>query len=66
MLPFALPSSESEGAAVSALGGQEELSLSAGSEESTGSWSQIAPDEDPQDETSSFIQLSEGSVLTRS
>ncbi|KAJ8256888.1 hypothetical protein COCON_G00190400 [Conger conger] len=58
--PVRHSSSESEGAAVSALGGQEELSLSAGSEESTGSWSQIAPDDDPQDETSSFIQLSEG------
>ncbi|KAJ8397291.1 hypothetical protein AAFF_G00441250 [Aldrovandia affinis] len=53
-------SSESEGAAVCTVGGQEELSLSAGSEESTGSWSQITPDDDPHEETSSFIQLSEG------
>ncbi|XP_035241643.1 A-kinase anchor protein SPHKAP isoform X2 [Anguilla anguilla] len=58
--PVRHSSSESEGTAVCTLGGQEELSLSAGSEESTGSWSQIAPDDDPQEETSSFIQLSEG------
>ncbi|KAJ8368142.1 hypothetical protein SKAU_G00081700 [Synaphobranchus kaupii] len=58
--PVRHSSSESEGAAVCTLGGQEELSLSAGSEESTGSWSQIAPDDDPQEETSSFIQLNEG------
>ncbi|KAG7471031.1 hypothetical protein MATL_G00120150 [Megalops atlanticus] len=58
--PLRHSSSESEGAAVCAVGGQEELSLSAGSEESTGSWSQIAPDDDPHEETSSFIQLSEG------
>uniref|UniRef100_A0A4W5PI34 SPHK1 interactor, AKAP domain containing n=1 Tax=Hucho hucho TaxID=62062 RepID=A0A4W5PI34_9TELE len=32
------------------------------SEDSSESWSQIAPDDDPHEETSSFIQLSEGSV----
>ena len=43
----------------------ERRSLSTSSEESgSGSWAQVAPDEDPQEETtSSFIQLSEGSVL---
>jgi len=42
----------------------ERRSLSASSEESgSGSWAQIAPEDDPQEETtSSFIQLSEGSV----
>ncbi|XP_030621043.1 A-kinase anchor protein SPHKAP [Chanos chanos] len=39
----------------------ERRSLSASSEESgSGSWAQVAPDDDPQEETSSFIQLSEG------
>uniref|UniRef100_A0A8C9RVD1 SPHK1 interactor, AKAP domain containing n=1 Tax=Scleropages formosus TaxID=113540 RepID=A0A8C9RVD1_SCLFO len=66
MLPFALPSSESDRAAVSTVGEQEQLVLSASSEESTGSWSHIAPDEDPHEETSSYIQLSEGSVLAAS
>uniref|UniRef100_A0A672FSY7 SPHK1 interactor, AKAP domain containing n=1 Tax=Salarias fasciatus TaxID=181472 RepID=A0A672FSY7_SALFA len=32
------------------------------SEESMGSWSHITPEDDPHEETSSFIQLSEGSV----
>lgn len=43
----------------------ERRSFSASSEESgSGSWAQIAPEDDPQEETtSSFIQLSEGSVL---
>lgn len=43
----------------------ERRSLSASSEESgSGSWAQIAPEDDPQEETtSSFIQLSEGSVF---
>ncbi|XP_018587591.2 A-kinase anchor protein SPHKAP isoform X2 [Scleropages formosus] len=53
-------SSESDRAAVSTVGEQEQLVLSASSEESTGSWSHIAPDEDPHEETSSYIQLSEG------
>lgn len=37
-------------------------SMSASSEESMGSWSHITPEDDPHEETSSFIQLSEGSV----
>lgn len=43
----------------------ERRSFSASSEESgSGSWAQIAPEDDPQEETtSSFIQLSEGSVF---
>ncbi|KAL4648509.1 A-kinase anchor protein SPHKAP isoform X3 [Arapaima gigas] len=53
-------SSESDRAAMSAVGEQEQLVLSASSEESTGSWSHIAPDDDPHEETSSYIQLSEG------
>uniref|UniRef100_A0A671XL57 SPHK1 interactor, AKAP domain containing n=1 Tax=Sparus aurata TaxID=8175 RepID=A0A671XL57_SPAAU len=35
---------------------------SSSSEESMGSWSHITPEDDPHEETSSFIQLSEGSV----
>lgn len=40
-------------------------SLSTSSEESgSGGWAQVAPDEDPQEETTcSFIHLSEGSVF---
>lgn len=40
----------------------DKRSMSASSEESTGSWSHMTPEDDPQEETSSFIQLSEGSV----
>ncbi|KAL0972949.1 hypothetical protein UPYG_G00196840 [Umbra pygmaea] len=47
-------------AAVCPVAGQDKHSLSASSEDSSGSWSQIAPDDDPHEETSSFIQLSEG------
>uniref|UniRef100_A0A3B4VCR4 SPHK1 interactor, AKAP domain containing n=1 Tax=Seriola dumerili TaxID=41447 RepID=A0A3B4VCR4_SERDU len=39
----------------------ESRSMSASSEESMGSWSHISPEDDPHEETSSFIQLSEGS-----
>ncbi|XP_041731792.2 A-kinase anchor protein SPHKAP-like isoform X2 [Coregonus clupeaformis] len=47
-------------AAVTAVGERNKRSLSASSEDSSGSWSQIAPDDEPHEETSSFIQLSEG------
>uniref|UniRef100_A0A4W5K594 SPHK1 interactor, AKAP domain containing n=1 Tax=Hucho hucho TaxID=62062 RepID=A0A4W5K594_9TELE len=50
----------SAAAAVPTVGEQNKRSLSASSEDSSGSWSQIAPDDDPHEETSSFIQLSEG------
>lgn len=49
-------------AAAAAVGKRDRRSLSASSEESTGSWSHITPEDDPHEETSSFIQLSEGSV----
>uniref|UniRef100_A0A3P8TNY2 SPHK1 interactor, AKAP domain containing n=1 Tax=Amphiprion percula TaxID=161767 RepID=A0A3P8TNY2_AMPPE len=41
---------------------RDKRSMSASSEESMGSWSHITPEDDPHEETSSFIQLSEGSV----
>ncbi|XP_070982354.1 A-kinase anchor protein SPHKAP-like isoform X1 [Oncorhynchus clarkii lewisi] len=47
-------------AAVPAVDERNKRSLSASSEDSSESWSQIAPDDDPHEETSSFIQLSEG------
>ncbi|XP_062328990.1 A-kinase anchor protein SPHKAP isoform X3 [Osmerus eperlanus] len=55
-----LSSSERDRAAGDAAGERNKRSLSASSEESTGSWSHIAPDDDPHEENSSFIQLSEG------
>uniref|UniRef100_A0A7N6F7R6 A-kinase anchor 110kDa C-terminal domain-containing protein n=1 Tax=Anabas testudineus TaxID=64144 RepID=A0A7N6F7R6_ANATE len=39
---------------------RDKRSMSASSEESMGSWSHITPEDDPHEETSSFIQLSEG------
>nr|XP_020455977.1 A-kinase anchor protein SPHKAP isoform X2 [Monopterus albus]XP_020455978.1 A-kinase anchor protein SPHKAP isoform X2 [Monopterus albus] len=39
---------------------KDKRSMSASSEESMGSWSHITPEDDPHEETSSFIQLSEG------
>uniref|UniRef100_A0A8C6U8V8 SPHK1 interactor, AKAP domain containing n=1 Tax=Neogobius melanostomus TaxID=47308 RepID=A0A8C6U8V8_9GOBI len=39
---------------------RDRRSLSASSEESMGSWSHMSPEEDPPEESSSFIQLSEG------
>lgn len=39
---------------------RDKRSMSASSEESTGSWSHMTPEDDPPEETSSFIQLSEG------
>lgn len=56
--------SENERAGVFAGCEQEQLPLSASSEESTGSWSHIATDDDPHEETSSYIQLSDGSALS--
>lgn len=41
---------------------RDKRSMSASSEESGESWSHITPEDDPHEETSSFIQLSEGSV----
>uniref|UniRef100_A0A3B4A712 A-kinase anchor 110kDa C-terminal domain-containing protein n=1 Tax=Periophthalmus magnuspinnatus TaxID=409849 RepID=A0A3B4A712_9GOBI len=43
---------------------RDKRSLSASSEESMGSWSHMSPEEDPPEESSSFIHLSEGSVRT--
>ncbi|XP_020497387.1 A-kinase anchor protein SPHKAP isoform X2 [Labrus bergylta] len=39
---------------------RDKRSMSASSEESMGSWSHITPEDDPHEETSSFIHLSEG------
>lgn len=41
---------------------RDKRSMSASSEESGESWSHVTPEDDPHEETSSFIQLSEGSV----
>ncbi|KAL7400223.1 hypothetical protein ABVT39_008688 [Epinephelus coioides] len=46
--------------AVAAVVKSDKRSMSASSEESMGSWSHITPEDDPHEETSSFIQLSEG------
>ena len=64
ILRFALPSSERDrpAVAVAAVVKRDKRSMRASSEESMGSWSQITPEDDPHEETSSFIQLSEGSV----
>uniref|UniRef100_A0A3B5M1B9 SPHK1 interactor, AKAP domain containing n=1 Tax=Xiphophorus couchianus TaxID=32473 RepID=A0A3B5M1B9_9TELE len=48
--------------AVAAVVKRDKRSMSASSEESMGSWSHMTPEDDPHEETSSFIQLSEGSV----
>ena len=48
--------------AVAAVVKRDKRSMSASSEESMGSWSHITPEDDPPEETSSFIHLSEGSV----
>ncbi|KAK0150601.1 A-kinase anchor protein SPHKAP [Merluccius polli] len=53
-------SSERPAGPVAALVKRDKRSMSASSEESMGSWSQVTPEEDPHEETSSFIQLSEG------
>uniref|UniRef100_A0A665W4R0 SPHK1 interactor, AKAP domain containing n=1 Tax=Echeneis naucrates TaxID=173247 RepID=A0A665W4R0_ECHNA len=68
ILRFALPSSERDRPAVAAAAvvKRDKRSMSASSEESMGSWSHISPEDDPQEETSSFIQLSEGSVTVSS
>ncbi|XP_029923465.1 A-kinase anchor protein SPHKAP isoform X2 [Myripristis murdjan] len=47
-------------AVVAAVVKRDKRSMSASSEESMGSWSHITPEDDPHEETSSFIQLSEG------
>ncbi|XP_044059314.1 A-kinase anchor protein SPHKAP isoform X2 [Siniperca chuatsi] len=46
--------------AVAAVVKRDKRSMSASSEESMGSWSHITPEDDTHEETSSFIQLSEG------
>ncbi|KAF6720862.1 A-kinase anchor protein SPHKAP [Oryzias melastigma] len=46
--------------AVAAAAKRDKRSMSASSEESMGSWSHMTPEDDPHEETSSFIQLSEG------
>ncbi|XP_070826980.1 A-kinase anchor protein SPHKAP isoform X1 [Chaetodon trifascialis] len=46
--------------AVAAVVKRDKRSMSASSEESMGSWSHITPEDDLHEETSSFIQLSEG------
>ncbi|KAM4566547.1 A-kinase anchor protein SPHKAP isoform 3-T3 [Odontesthes bonariensis] len=46
--------------AMAAVVKRDKRSMSASSEESMGSWSHITPEDDPHEETSSFIQLSEG------
>ncbi|CAI5694265.1 unnamed protein product [Oreochromis niloticus] len=46
--------------AVAAVVKRDKRSMSASSEESMGSWSHITPEDDPHEETSSFIHLSEG------
>uniref|UniRef100_A0A3Q2VL96 SPHK1 interactor, AKAP domain containing n=1 Tax=Haplochromis burtoni TaxID=8153 RepID=A0A3Q2VL96_HAPBU len=62
ILRFALSSSDRDRTAVAAVVKREKRSMSASSEESMGSWSHITPEDDPHEETSSFIHLSEGSV----
>lgn len=49
-------------AAAAAVVKRDKRSMSASSEESGESWSHVTPEDDPHEETSSFIQLSEGSV----
>lgn len=57
------PSSERDRpAAAAAVVKRDKRSMSASSEESMSSWSHITPEDDLHEETSSFIQLSEGSV----
>nr|XP_057935025.1 A-kinase anchor protein SPHKAP isoform X2 [Doryrhamphus excisus] len=53
-------SSERDRPAAAALAKRNKRSTSASSEESTGSWSHVNTEDDPPEETSSFIQLSEG------
>lgn len=62
ILRFALSSSDRDRTAVAAVVKRDKRSMSASSEESMGSWSHITPEDDPHEETSSFIHLSEGSV----
>uniref|UniRef100_A0A3B3Z4M6 A-kinase anchor 110kDa C-terminal domain-containing protein n=1 Tax=Poecilia mexicana TaxID=48701 RepID=A0A3B3Z4M6_9TELE len=61
-MPIASSSRDRPAVAVAAAVKRDKRSMSASSEESMGSWSHIAPEDDPHEETSSFIQLSEGSV----
>uniref|UniRef100_A0A3P8TUI6 SPHK1 interactor, AKAP domain containing n=1 Tax=Amphiprion percula TaxID=161767 RepID=A0A3P8TUI6_AMPPE len=52
--------------AVAAVVKRDKRSMSASSEESMGSWSHITPEDDPHEETSSFIQLSENGTSSTS
>ncbi|KAM8854099.1 A-kinase anchor protein SPHKAP isoform 3-T3 [Synchiropus picturatus] len=52
--------SERDRPAVTAVVKRDKRSMSASSEESMGSWFHVTPEDDPHEETSSFIQLSEG------
>uniref|UniRef100_A0A3Q2ZCU6 SPHK1 interactor, AKAP domain containing n=1 Tax=Hippocampus comes TaxID=109280 RepID=A0A3Q2ZCU6_HIPCM len=65
---FCSPSSERDrsGVVVAKVVKRDKRSMSASSEESMGSWSHINTEDEPPDETSSFIQLSEGSVIASS
>uniref|UniRef100_A0A3Q2Z0B9 SPHK1 interactor, AKAP domain containing n=1 Tax=Hippocampus comes TaxID=109280 RepID=A0A3Q2Z0B9_HIPCM len=65
---FCSPSSERDrsGVVVAKVVKRDKRSMSASSEESMGSWSHINTEDEPPDETSSFIQLSEGSVISSS
>ncbi|XP_078812609.1 A-kinase anchor protein SPHKAP isoform X2 [Oryzias latipes] len=60
--PTAICNSERDrpAVAVAAAVKRDKRSMSASSEESMGSWSHMTPEDDPHEETSSFIQLSEG------
>uniref|UniRef100_A0A3B5ANG9 SPHK1 interactor, AKAP domain containing n=1 Tax=Stegastes partitus TaxID=144197 RepID=A0A3B5ANG9_9TELE len=50
--------------AVAAVVKRDKRSMSASSEESMGSWSHITPEDDPHEETSSFIQLTSRCITT--
>uniref|UniRef100_A0A3Q0RWW9 SPHK1 interactor, AKAP domain containing n=1 Tax=Amphilophus citrinellus TaxID=61819 RepID=A0A3Q0RWW9_AMPCI len=52
--------------AVAAVVKRDKRSMSASSEESMGSWSHITPEDDPHEETSSFIHLSENGTSSTS
>uniref|UniRef100_A0A3Q2WTJ2 SPHK1 interactor, AKAP domain containing n=1 Tax=Haplochromis burtoni TaxID=8153 RepID=A0A3Q2WTJ2_HAPBU len=59
-------SSDRDRTAVAAVVKREKRSMSASSEESMGSWSHITPEDDPHEETSSFIHLSENGTSSTS
>uniref|UniRef100_A0A3Q4G694 SPHK1 interactor, AKAP domain containing n=1 Tax=Neolamprologus brichardi TaxID=32507 RepID=A0A3Q4G694_NEOBR len=59
-------SSDRDRTAVAAVVKRDKRSMSASSEESMGSWSHITPEDDPHEETSSFIHLSENGTSSTS